>query len=220
MQRNARGFGRSSTRDQHNEGLIRRMIAKYWCNCRLMTEVLEAHSMSLTPKGRSHSGSAALNHDENPGTSLAEPLDLSRGGKLAVGRIQALNNSDKQATVTCEVINWKKDEIGFESRQSFANANPDVKFGQHEGSFTLTSSREHDLTYFQHRAAESLDLPKSVNCKILAYIPSRKGIRLLHHGDFNSWRAWVLEGCPGECLARNAKVGHFYIAVDFADCLR
>lgn len=122
--------------------------------------------------------------------------------------------------VTCEVINWKKEQFGFESKHFFASAHPDVKFGQHEGTFILTNSPEYDWAYFQHRASESLDLPKSVICQIFAYLPSKKIIRRLHPGDFNFWRTWVLAGCPGECPARNTKFGHLYIVVDFADCLR
>ena len=122
--------------------------------------------------------------------------------------------------VTCEVINWKKEQFGFQSKHSFALKHPDVKFGQHEGTFTLTSSLEYDWAFFQHRAAESLDLPKSVICKTLAYLPSKKSVRLLHPGDFHFWRNWVFLGCPEECTPRNTKLGHLYIAVDYADCLR
>ena len=121
--------------------------------------------------------------------------------------------------MTCEVINWKKDVRGFPSKQSFETSNPTVNFGQREGSFWMTSSKEHDLSYFQHRAAECLDLPKPVNCTVLAYQIARNSIRQLRPGDFFSWRDWVLEGCPGEC-PDGTKFGHFYIVVDFADCLR
>ena len=121
--------------------------------------------------------------------------------------------------MTCEVINWKKEECGFASKVSFATSNPSVNFGQREGSFCMTSAKEHDLGYFQHRAAECLDLPKPVICTILAYQPARNSIRQLRAGDFVSWRDWVLEGCPGKCPDR-MKFGHLYIAVDFADCVR
>jgi hypothetical protein len=122
--------------------------------------------------------------------------------------------------VTCEVINWKKEEFGFQSKQFFERAHPNVKFCQHEGSFIMTNSKDYIWEFFRHRAAESLDLPPSVICKILAYLPSKKGIRQLQSGDFPLWRTWVLEGCTGELAVRNTKFGHLYIAVDFADCLR
>jgi hypothetical protein len=53
-----------------------------------MTRILETQNMGLTPKGRSHPGSAALNHGEKPGTSLADPFDLSRGGNPDVGQFK------------------------------------------------------------------------------------------------------------------------------------
>jgi len=121
--------------------------------------------------------------------------------------------------VTCEIINWKTSECDFASKESFASSNPKVNFGQRQGSFPLPIANEHDFGYFGHRVAECLDLPKPVNCKILAFQPAMHKIRQLRAGDYHSWRKWVLDGCPGE-PPRNTKFGHLYVAVDFADCLR
>ena len=186
-----------------------------------MTGVLESHDMRLSPKGLINSGRSAFDSGDKPCPSLDLPFCSSLGGDHGVQefRNERQNHLSLSCSVTCEIINWKKDECGFASKQSFATSNPSVNFGQREGSFSLNSSKGLDLGYFQHRAMECLDLPKPVHSTILVYLPARKGIHQLRPGDFFSWRDWVLGGCPGERPART-RFAHFYIAVDFADCLR
>ena len=78
---------------------------------------------------------------------------------------------------------------------------------------------QNDFQYFQHRAAECLNLPKTVKTLIMAFQPSREAVRQLRPGDFHNWKAWIFQGCPGT-FPEGTQVGVLFIAVDFEDCLR
>ena len=119
--------------------------------------------------------------------------------------------------LSCQIINWKKMECGLRSQVDFLTLHPNANFGQPHGSFVLNA--QNDFQFFQHRAAESLNLPKTVNALILAFQPTRNAIRQIRPGDFHNWKTWVLEGCPGQ-FPYGTKLRELFIAVDFEDCLR
>jgi len=161
-------------------------------------------------EGVSHSGGLASSNGVSP---CEGPAPLSEASKRAIP-----NSQLTQVWVSCEVINWRKDECGFTSQVSFQSRHPTGNFGQPHGSFFM--SAENDFQFFQHRAAECLNLPKTVKSLIMAFQPLRNAVRQLRPGDFHNWKLWVLQGCPGEFRQSKTRVGHLYIAIDFEDCLR
>ena len=165
--------------------------------------------MSDALEGVSHPGGLASSNGILPCKGPVPPFEASKRALVVY--------QPTQVWVSCEVINWRKEECRFPSQLSFLSLHPTANFGQPHGSFIL--SAENDFQFFQHRAAGSLNLPKTVKTLIMAFQPLRNSIRQLRPGDFHNWKVWVLQGCPGD-IVEGTRFGHLYMAIDFEDCLR
>ena len=165
--------------------------------------------MSDALEGVSHPGGLASSNGILPCKGPVPPFEASKRALVVY--------QPTQVWVSCEVINWRKEECGFPSQVSFLAQHPTGNFGQPHGSFVLCA--EKDFQFFQHRVAECLNLPKTVKALFMAFQPLRNSIRQLRAEDFHNWKVWVIQGCPGD-VRQGTRVGHLYVAIDFQDCLR